>query len=769
MFVWCFVRGFRFLGGRLAGALLLIGLVFCYVNQAWAAGSSPSSQWVEEVVSTMTKEKLNEFYDYPYSVGDLDEDIDAWPLYFQDVTGINQIGYVYESISFSSIPGFMGVPYNLLVAISNEGVFLDTRVLYHREPMFMGGIGEIPLFDFVEQYKDLSLTQSIKFRENHNQRSDGKGPVYIDGISGATASVRVLNQTLLSSALKVARAKLGFGVSKSPDMIARIDREVFQPLDWAAMLKEGLVHRAVLTSDNAVSLFDEDRVDPNHWTTKGTATASSEPVELYVTDLMIPSVGQSLLTDELWAIMNEELDEGDHALLVVSTGRYSFKHSATQRGGISDRLTLRQQGLPIELRDLDFEDRLDDQDERLQLRIPDGLKSADWMVYRVLAAAGLDVAQPLEFDMSVVLDDLDYRSTIARDFPFQYQVPDDYFYEPKRQDSGWQSVWIHRAWELGLLALALATLFVVLSRSKPALGLPFESELWMRGTQATAQTATQTRANSIAKKRFDRFRLGFMLFTLGFIGWYAQGQLSIVNITGAIQSLMAGGDLGFFLYDPISTLLWCTLILTFFIWGRGPFCGWLCPFGALQELVTKAAARLRIRQFKPSDLWDARLKKLKYLILLAIVVTAFWLPDVSNQLVEIEPFKTSITYYFDRTWPYVLWAVALVAFSLVTYKGYCRYLCPLGAAMAVLGKVRLLDWLPRREECGSPCQWCRHSCEYNAIKKNGAIDYDECFQCLDCVVIYENDDLCVPLIVENKTGRKISSKETSPALIASDA
>jgi NosR/NirI family transcriptional regulator, nitrous oxide reductase regulator len=64
--------------------------------------------------------------------------------------------------------------------------------------------------------------------------------------------------------------------------------------------------------------------------------------------------------------------------------------------------------------------------------------------------------------------------------------------------------------------------------------------------------------------------------------------------------------------------------------------------------------------------------------------------------------------------------------------------------------LRRFDWIARRKECGQPCQRCRSDCAYQAIDKQGAVDYDECFQCMDCVVIYKSEDLCVPLILEKR-------------------
>jgi len=152
--------------------------------------------------------------------------------------------------------------------------------------------------------------------------------------------------------------------------------------------------------------------------------------------------------------------------------------------------------------------------------------------------------------------------------------------------------------------------------------------------------------------------------------------------------------------------------------------------------------------------WDDRLKKVKYVVLAVLLVSAALSATWTDRLVEIEPFKTSITLNFVRAWPFVVWAVATVLLSAFVYKGYCRYLCPLGAGMGVLGKLRRFDWIARRSECGQPCQRCRSDCAYQAIDKQGAVNYDECFQCMDCVVIYERDDLCVPRILSKKQGHE---------------
>jgi len=254
-------------------------------------------------------------------------------------------------------------------------------------------------------------------------------------------------------------------------------------------------------------------------------------------------------------------------------------------------------------------------------------------------------------------------------------------------------------------------------------------------------------ANSIHMRRL---RTLYLVFTVGFIGWIAQGQLTIVNITAATEAFSSHGDLSFMMNDPMTVILWLFVGVSLMVWGRGTFCGWLCPFGALQELISLIANALGHKQRRLRAALDAKLKWVKYIILIALMVSLYVAPPMAELLVEIEPFKTAISLYFVRDWPYVLWALFCLTLSIFIYRGYCRYICPLGAALAAMGFLRFWSWIPRRNECGTPCQSCRHRCEYQAISPAGKIDYQECFQCLDCVSIYQDTERCYPLIQMKK-------------------
>lgn len=659
---------------------------------------------------TLTRADLQQRFPSPLIVGERDAQLPAWPLFRQDGTATPLVGYVFESVDLAPIPGFSGTPPNLLVALDAKGAFMDVQVLSQHEPVFVDGLGPAPLARFVEQYRGLSLRQSIKIGSNSNRgEQPGSANVYIDGVAKATASVRIVNQALLAAALRVARAKLGFAGGRDPELLARVRQDTFRPMDWEALQRAGLVAHLRVTRAQVERAFAGSGVE---------RSAGDDPdavfTELWVAYVNTPVVGRNLLGDAGWAHLQGRLDEGDHALLAISRGDWSFVGDGFVRGAVPDRITLRQGDLPLEMRDLDLDDAL---------ALPPALRAADAKVFRVIGPAGLDPAQPLELALHVVRNKgAIYPERIGRAFALRYTLPRGHVILPAADNKSWAGIWRSRAWELGVLGVALAGLALVLARPR-----------WL-----TADA-----------RRLARFRTGYLVFTLGFVGWFAQGQLSIVNVTALVQALVAGRGLGFFLYDPMTVVLWAFVAASLLAWGRGTFCGWLCPFGALQELVSQVARAAGIEPMRIRSALDVRLKRIKYVVLFAIVGVAACGAAASpwtDRAVEVEPFKTAITLVFVRSWPFVAWAGALVLLSTFVFKGFCRYLCPLGAGLAILGRLRRLDWIARRAECGTPCQTCRHRCDYEAIAPSGQVLYEECFQCMECVAIHDSDERCAPLI-----------------------
>jgi NosR/NirI family nitrous oxide reductase transcriptional regulator len=668
----------------------------------------------------LTRPALIKHFPAPYIIGEPDKELPVWPIFKQNATATELVGYVFESVDLAPIPGFSGVPINLLIAIDPKGSFIEVSVLSQHEPVFLDGLGEAPMFQFVKQYQGVSLKQNIHI-SNGNRRSgqSDAGHAYLDGVSKATASVRIINQSALAAALKVARKKLGFAEGRDPDLIARIRADVLETLSVREMLDSGLIEHVRITNGEVEKLFAGSAgagLDVD-----ATAQPDGLFIDLYLAYVSIPSVGRNLLTAASWNKLKNRLEEGDHAVLIMAAGRYSVFSDEFVRGSVSDRLLLKQDKLPIDMRDLDLE---------LALSENVLLPSASVAAFRVIGQAGLDPARPLDFSLPVTRSKgIVYPERITRETQFSYRLPARFYIEAEGNNKSWLPVWKGRWVELLILLAGLGLLSAALLQQK------------------------RLSANGA---RFTWFRRGFLLFTLVFIGYYAQGQLSIVSLTSLAQALLAGRSLEFFLFDPMSVVLWAFVLVSLLVWGRGTFCGWLCPFGVLQELTGKLAQWFKLPQIGIKARTDARLKLIKYVVLAGILASTFFSPDITDKLIELEPFKTAITLNFVRAWPFVAYAVGLLIASMFVYKFFCRYLCPFGAGLALMGRVRLLNWIPRRAQCGTPCQTCRHRCDYQAIKPSGEVSYDECFQCMDCVVIYASDEKCAPLMLENKRARTIS-------------
>jgi len=99
-----------------------------------------------------------------------------------------------------------------------------------------------------------------------------------------------------------------------------------------------------------------------------------------------------------------------------------------------------------------------------------------------------------------------------------------------------------------------------------------------------------------------------------------------------------------------------------------------------------------------------------------------------------------------------------VVASLFVERLFCRFLCPLGAALAFLGRFHVAKWLPRRAECGSACHICERSCSVQAIWRDGRIAMNECFQCLDCLVEYYDAHRCPPLVARRKRRARAATR-----------
>jgi polyferredoxin/Na+-translocating ferredoxin:NAD+ oxidoreductase RnfG subunit len=291
----------------------------------------------------------------------------------------------------------------------------------------------------------------------------------------------------------------------------------------------------------------------------------------------------------------------------------------------------------------------------------------------------------------------------------------------------WVSVWIERAWQIAVLTVALAVLTLILL---------FQDWLTRRPNLLTY------------------IRTGYLVFTLFFIGWYALAQLSVIHVLTFINAILHQFSWEAFLVDPLIFILWAFVALTLLLWGRGVYCGWLCPFGALQELLHQVAQRLKLPAWNFPDVVHERLWAVKYVIFVALFGLSLQSIGYAAKAAEVEPFKTAIVLHFQRDGVYLAYALGLLVIAIFNRKFFCKYVCPLGAALAIPAPLRIFDWLRRRKECGRPCQICEKQCEVQAIRPTGEINPNECHYCLDCQVTYYDDVRCPPLAEKRRRREK---------------
>ncbi|WP_138435786.1 NosR/NirI family protein [Marinobacter shengliensis] len=691
----------------MAGRFLLSLLLCCLAATPLRAELSDDTRQIIQGLfpsATVIEEQLADFPVYPvYQLQEL-------------------LGYAYVSTDFSKLPGFAGKPITMMIGLDTRGRFTGVRVLHHHEPVFLHGLGEESLYEFVDQYEGRALTEQIVVSSSgRSGRTSSGNVVYFDGVSKATVSVLIINDSVLSSALQVARNKLEGFAQAAP---TRARQDLYEPLTWEQLLERGYVTRIEVTAVDVERQLGRPLSDypGNLESDHGEAFS-----ELYLAYMNSPMVGRNLLGDDQYQAFRERLGDNGKVMLMMSRGRYPHVGDNFVPGSTPDRFGLSQNQLSVEMRDLNW---LETGQSLAAAGMPE-MTAVN--LFRVGGNAGFNPGVESTLTLNTVLarnhlvvDTARFELPVA--FPEELFETVDIAAGPEQSRAPmWVGLWKERWWQITLLVLSLTVLTIFFARQKTLTRHP---------------------------KLVHRFRWGFLFFTLFFIGFYAQGQLSVVNIYTLLLAIRDGFSLNMFLLDPVIFILWTYTFVTLFIWGRGVFCGWLCPFGVLQEMAAWLGQKLRFRQIKVPERWHRKLILIKYPVLLAIVIASFYSLTLAEQLSEVEPFKTSITLFFVRYWPFVVYAVALLAVGMFIHKFYCRYLCPLGAGLAVLGKFRIFSWLERVDRCGQPCQHCKNACGINAICKDGRIDYDECIQCLECVVILRDQNQCVDAIVRNKQQQK---------------
>ena len=253
------------------------------------------------------------------------------------------------------------------------------------------------------------------------------------------------------------------------------------------------------------------------------------------------------------------------------------------------------------------------------------------------------------------------------------------------------------------------------AHSETWVSILFDSASW---TEITALVVLLGLVLAAFLTKLSKLRWVALTTTFLYLGFVNGTFLSVSHITNALKQ---GPSL--FLNDlPLLIIVVFTLITTFF-WGR-VFCSSLCPFGALQDLLTALVPKSWQRALP--QLWHDRMIYLKYGILVLLIGSAFIFPELTL-FHFFEPFGT--VFYLSQS--FVLWGILFVFLVGAAFvpRFYCRYACPLGAALGVVSLISPLR-IKRVPQC-EVCKVCEQSCPTGAIRVE-KIDFKECVRCDIC-------------------------------------
>ncbi len=612
------------------------------------------------------------------------------------------IGYVMLSTDITDIPAYSGKPVVTLIGMDTAGRFTGVKILKHSEPILLLGIPESALVKFNNQYLGKFVGDDIEIGRSRPEEN----LIGLDAITGATVTVIAQNQVMMTSGNEVAKQ---VGILK-PVIRPQAKFTVSTALpSWADLVADGSVQRLTIQPQDV-----------------GLRASGKPYMDLWFGYLNQPTIGRAVLGKAGYASLMTGLKEGEHVIFIIAANSMdSFKGSGFVRGGLYDRVQVRQDKDTFTFRDLDYVNLW-------------GISAAGAPEYNesamfIIRGKSFSAAYPWKLVFLGNKIDKESGTKTFVNFDKEYWLAGTYLEGGRplviRPDPTWLKVWKEKKLDIGIfLGLLLFTAVAYANRDRLV-----------------------RRSSHKNKWPVNAFKYTGWLMSVGFVGFYAMAQPSITQVLTWFHSLLFQWKWELFLSDPLIFIFWIFIIVTSFVWGRGLFCGWLCPFGSLSELLYKIARGVGLGRFQfklPMALHD-KLKWVKYGAFSTLLFVSFFSMGLAEKLAEVEPFKTTfLVGILNRSWPYSLFAAGLLGLSIFMERPFCKYLCPLGASLAIPATFRWFG-LKRKIECTS-CKACAKGCGSLAIDARGNIDQRECMLCLDCMVLYYDDHSCPPLAQERK-------------------
>ena len=220
-----------------------------------------------------------------------------------------------------------------------------------------------------------------------------------------------------------------------------------------------------------------------------------------------------------------------------------------------------------------------------------------------------------------------------------------------------------------------------------------------------------------------------------------------------------------FAEQSTNILMISAVIIITAIWGR-PFCGFICSFGAMQDLLWAAGKRI---PFHPaiSQKTDSIMKNIKYAVL-AFIVFGVWMFDITGDTVwspwtvfgmYASPWKGFPAEAYFISLGGLLLLLTIIG-SLFIERIFCRYLCPLGAIFTLVSRIRIFKIKRNSSNCDERCRACTRKCPMAIpLYKYDSISSGECINCMKCT------GLCAKNNIKSNTVQAISGTAAATVLM----
>lgn len=260
---------------------------------------------------------------------------------------------------------------------------------------------------------------------------------------------------------------------------------------------------------------------------------------------------------------------------------------------------------------------------------------------------------------------------------------------------------------------------------------------------------------AVKQKHINRWRLvmlslAFLLliltpllnyyFQVDFVqGWFQSlsiGNLWFVSPLEGLERILVSKSF----YGPLLVGMLLPLLLAA-LFGR-VFCSWVCPISFLSECGEWLSKSVRRSNKMPQSiilprytLWLALGGELLLTMLLGVPLFVFLSPPgvVGRELMNLVFFQTV-------SLEIAILVVVLVLNLLVTRRLYCRYLCPLGGLLSLIGRKRRLQVVNNVEQC-THCQQCQRACPLGLSPEIGEGQTSHCWNCGLCVAACRQESL----------------------------